>query len=321
MKTLNSWMAVAVMALGASGDSQAAASSRAHTGGRFALDISGSNAGFLHSVDGGWVSAEVVTLRDGGDPVSRKHIANPRYEELSLAVPINPSKPLGEWITGTVDGTFPDHDGKVVDMDMNGTARTTTTFHNALITEIKLPSMDASSKDAAYMTVKLLPEVAQFELGGIAPAPEPAGQKQKNWQAGNFRLTLGGLNCKHVQKIEALTIKQKLTEFRAGDSRDLEIIPAGLEISDLVVTLGLSSAGDWVKWAQAFIVEGKSSDADEKDGKLELLSADSKTVLAEIEFFGLGLRKFQPYLGGAGESARLVKAEMYCEDIRIKFNH
>jgi len=311
------WMAwAAALALG---DAQAADARRSYSGTRYTLEINGADAGGLRTAEGGWISAGVVSMRSGTEPGVMKSLANPKYEEISCQSILNPSKLLGEWITATLEGGVLPREGKVLDLDGNLAVRSALSFRRAFLAEISFPALEAASKETGYLTLKIKPEYADFELGDGTLRAGAGSAKQKLWRNGNFRLKIDGLDCTRVSKIDALVFKQKLSEYRDGGSREVRILPAGLETPDLAVTLSLASAADWVKWAKSFMVEGKQGSAGKKQGTIELLTPDLKNVMAELQFSGLGIRKLQPFLGEEGEAARQIRAEMYFEGLRVKF--
>jgi hypothetical protein len=130
----------------------------------------------------------------------------------------------------------------------------------------------------------------------------------------NFKLTIDGLDCTKVNKIEALVVKQKLNESPIGENRDYQKEPGALEFPNLVVTLSESSAATWYDWFEDFVIRGNSADAQEKNGKLEYLSANLQDVLFTVEFKHVGIFKLEPDNGAqASDNLARLRAEMYVE--------
>jgi len=170
--------------------------------------------------------------------------------------------------------------------------------------------------------VKFAPEYTrvQSKTGGAAAAPIGKGE-QKKWLPSNFRLRIDGLEaaCKAVNKIEALTIKQKVVEDPIGEHRDYQKLPASIEYPNLVITCSEAQADDLYKWHEDFVIGGNNGQDKEKGGTLEYLSANTKDTLFTLTFSGLGIFKLTPEKVEAGsENVRRVKAEMYCEQITFK---
>ena len=194
-------------------------------------------------------------------------------------------------------------------------------FFHGLVSEVGFPALDAGSKDAAKMTVKIKPEYTRWKKGSgqVKVSDYSLGKgHQKKWLPRNFRLNIQGLDCTHVNKIEAITIKQKVVEHAVGEKRDYECEPANLEVPNLVVTFSESHGESWHQWHDNFVIKGKNTQDQEKSGTLELLTEDLGTKLFTLDFHGLGIFKLTPDKVEAGsENIRRIKAEMYCEEIKF----
>ena len=198
-------------------------------------------------------------------------------------------------------------------------------FHQALISEIGLPALDASSKEPARMTLKISPEWTKNKPRKT-PGESIAGRypidprKQKRWMPCNFRLRIDGLEeaCKRVSKIEALTIKQKNVELSVGEHRYNLREPASLEIPNLVITLTEHAGQGFYDWHEKFVLEGHNTPEYEKTGTLEYLDSNMKDILFVCHFHHLGILKLTPDKLGA-EEIRRMKVEMYCESMEWEF--
>lgn len=118
----------------------------------------------------------------------KKHIGNVKYEEVTLQIGL-PSKGVYDWLTGTLGGEHTRKTFWISTLDAQFLEIGRRQFNNALITEVGLPALDASSKDAAYMTIKLAPEsIEKRPASGKAVTLDAS--KQKSWLSSNFRLEL-----------------------------------------------------------------------------------------------------------------------------------
>jgi hypothetical protein len=86
-------------------------------------------------------------------------------------------------------------------------AETAAVFHNALITAISLPGLDASSKDAGYFIIRTSPELVRYEKGDSAVKSSKAGAQQKKWLTSNFEREIAGMPAHGIGKIGAFTIE------------------------------------------------------------------------------------------------------------------
>ena len=292
----------------------AAGAARGFAAGNYAIEIDGLAAGWVMSAEGGQATADVVTEKIGGDGIQKKHIGNVKYEDISITFGVGMGKALYDWVQASFDHKVARKNGAVIAADYNYREQSRLNFFNALITEIGLPALDAASKDAAKMTVKFAPESTQRSPGKGDQLRVVA--KQKAWLVSNFRLGIDGLDCQRVNKVEALTIKQKIVENPVGEGRTY-----GLEIPNLVITLPEASAESFYAWHEDFVIGGNNSDKNEKNGRLDWLTPDGRFSLGTVEFRNLGIFKLTPdKLESGSDGIRRVKAEMYCEDMLFKFN-
>ena len=287
---------------------------RGYVAGKYAIELDGINAGWVNSVEGGHATSDVVTEKLGPDAhIAKKHLANLKYEDLSIAVGAGMSKAFYSWIAASWQANYQRKDGAVETADFQNNLINKLEFFNALITETGMPALDGSSKDAALIDVTFTPELTRLDRK-VSGQLAISALKQKQWLVSNFKLTIDGLDCTKVNKIEALVVKQKLNENPTGETRDYQKEPAALEFPNLVVTLSASSAATWYDWFEDFVIRGNCADAQEKNGKLEYLSANLQDVLFTVEFKHVGIFKLEPDNGAqASDNLARLRAEMYVE--------
>ena len=298
------------------------ADKRAYTAGKYALEVGGIAAGWIQKFSGGSATAEVVTEKLGIDHLARKHLAGVKYEDIVLEVGTGMSKGFYEWIKAAWDGKTVRKDGAVIVADHDFKEQSRKTFYHALITETMLPALDAASKDAAKMTVKLTPESVRTTTGSGKQTSTSGGnaQAQKKWLPSNFKLDIPGLDCTRVNKIGELVVKQKVVENPVGELRDYEKEPAHAEFGNVVVTMAESYADTWYKWFEEFVVKGNCGQDQEKNGSLTYLTPDLKTELFRVTFSNLGIFKLNEEHAEAGsEGIRRVKAELYVEKMDLQY--
>lgn len=301
------------------------ATRRGYTAGRYAVEIGKVTAGWVHSVEGGHATSEVINEKVGPDRIVHKHLAGVKYEDISINCGTGMSKAFYEWVKTSFADKHIRQDGAIHTCDYDGNIVSTLEWRNGLITEIGFPAPDASSKDAANMTIKITPETTRYKNGsGKVDVSKyaPGKGEQRKWVLSNFRLSIQGCEdaCKRVNKIEAIRVKQRIVENPVGELRDYEKEPANLEIPNLVITMAESHADQFYDWHRSFVIDGKNGQSDEKTGQLDYLTPDLGTVLFTLNFHGLGIFKLTPEKVEAGsENIRRVKAEMYCE--YLEFNY
>ena len=286
---------------------------RSYSAGRFALEIDGNVVGFVNSVEGGLAFGDVVK-EVTEDFFFKKHIGNPGFRDIRLEFGADMDKSFYNWIAVALQGQNVSLDGAILGADFNGNIVSRLEFHHALITEVTFPAVDATSKDAAKMSIVLSPEQTVLNRKASGKLTLTGAKAQKRWLPSNFRLSIDGLDTKKVSKIEALTVK--LPRITFGECLHCDNLPPGpikVDFPHVVVTTG-EPADAFYDWFQAFVIEGNSDDSSEKGGSLEYLSSDLKTVLFTLKFRNLGIFELMPVAVDAGGSTvPKLLAAMYCE--------
>jgi len=294
---------------------------------KYGIELQHTIAGFVKEVSGGDAVADVVAEKLGSDHLTKKHLGPVKYEEINFKCGTGMSSQLYEWIKTGFNQTSHSRgreDGAILFADMDNSEVSRLTWTHGLISEFGMPALDASSKDSAMMTVKFHPETTRKTWGGGGKLVFPAdAAKQKKWLPSNFRVRIDGceIGCAKVNKIEALTIKQKVTENAIGEQRDYQKEPTSVEIPNLVLTLAESHADEFYRWHEDFVIKGNNGEEHEKGGTLEYLTPNLQEVLFTLHFYHLGVFKVAPdKVEASAEPIRRLKVEMYCEDIQFGFS-
>ena len=285
---------------------------RTFTASRADLLFGKKDVGALQSVEGGWVSAAVVVSPPAAPPYyGKKHLANARYDDIELELPLGMDPLVYDWINDTWGGLHPRKTGAIQLADGSNTVQRERAFQNALITETTIPACDASSKDLGAITVKLAPEIVRQTKGGgekLGTAP-----KQTRWLLSSFRFAIDGLDATKVVAVGPFTVKQVAQDSSFGETREA-LLTTKLDFGPLPVTIVESAAATWEAWADDFIVNGNNSDPHEKSAVLGLMAADLKTYLAHVDFFNVGIFRYEDApVGMDKEGAKHVIAHLYCE--------
>jgi len=294
---------------------------RAYGSENFQLDLDGLAVGFLNSLEGGAIAAEVIQERLGTHHYVGKHLGPIRYEEVTVTTDLALDRSFYAWIADTWSGKFARRDVTLYRIDSNNHILGLSEFYNALITEVTIPKMDAASKDPAFLTVKFAPEYIRYKKdsgGKLKGSPSKKGQKK--WLPSNFKLTIGDLDCSKVNKVDAFTVKQVTQTAGVGELRDYQMEPTSLEYPNLTIYLAEAAAQTWRDWHEDFVIKGNNGAAQEKSGSLAFYSPNMQDVLGQINFSGVGIFKLSPpgYQAGVDQIRRL-KAELYVESMEFVF--
>ena len=292
---------------------------RSYVAGTFQLKLEGIETGFIKSVDGGAIAAEVIHETVGPTAYVKKHVGPPRYEDFSIEVGLWMARTVYEWIQASLKMNYQRKNGSIVAYDFNLEARSEREFYNALITEVTFPKLDGASKDQCYMNLKFSPEIIRNKKASGKATLPPVRASQEMWLASNFRLEIAGLDCTKVSAIDSFTVKQTAVSDGIGDGRDSLKEPGRIEFPNLSITLAEQSAQTWLDWFEDFVVKGNNGEGNEKTGALVFLSANRQTELGRVNFFNLGIFKLSATKGdAAAEQIRRITAQLYCERMELQ---
>ena len=288
---------------------------RSSAAGRFLLALDGVESGFLKSVAGGAITADVVSAH-GGDYYDEKRLGGVRYEPVTLRLDLSLAHAVYDWIAATWTGKAQRHDASIVAVSAQLKAISERTFSRALLTEATIPAADAAAKEAAFLAVKLAPEAVRTAKGSGAAVKAPVS-KQKAFLPSNFKLAIDKLDCSKVSKIDSFTVKQTTAPEAGGDVRVARRAPSRVEFPNLRISLAESSAQTWNAWFEDFVVNGDNDSTKERNGTLSFLTPDHTSALLEIKLFNLGIFRLAAEAAGAEHIARL-QADLYCERMELK---
>jgi tail tube protein gp19 len=284
-----------------------------------ALELNGVHVGLLNAAMGGEAYGDVIEETVGPDLVVRKHIAGVRYSDIEIECGAGMTNDAYTWIADMLGRKTPRKSGAVVALDYAGTEQRRLAFTHALITEVGFPALDAASKDAAHIAVKITPDEAQRATGPGAKTSVSLvrGTQKKQWLRSNFRLTIDGLDCTRVNRIESLVVRQAVEESPVGEQRISTQQPSAIDIGDLVLTLPESHAQDWYAWHHDFVVQGNVGALFERTGKLQFLAPNLQDVVFELAFKGLGIHRLaaERQQEATVQEISRVRASMYCEEL------
>jgi len=290
---------------------------RSQGAGRFFLSLDGAKTGYVKSVEGGGIKADVVV--ESGTAFAKKHLGPTRVEPVELEVDFVMGKGLLDWIAASWSGKPARRSGAIVESDLNLLARSERRFENALITETTIPALDAAAKEQAFLKLRFQPEQVSHKKGDGTKLSPPQKPPQKAFLPSNFRLELSGLDCSKVSRIDAFTVTQKLSRDDVGERREVEREPASLEIPNLRVTLAESAAQTWLDWFDDFVVKGNCADDREKTGTIVFLSPNRQEELGRVTLQNVGIFSLsEPRADSAAETVKRLVADLYVERMALR---
>jgi hypothetical protein len=294
--------------------------SRASATGHFELTIDGSSVpSYLKSIDGGWVKAGVIDEPIGVDLNRIKHTTVRDVEAISAEFGLAGSTDILKWIKSSWKKEWSRRNGHIVHADFDQKSVVEQWYYDALITETTFPTVDGSSKEAAFLKVKFQPERIEIKPGDKKKLQGNIGTKQKTWQTAGFRLRIDGVDVSSTRKIDSFTIKQGVKKVGVGNMRFQELEPTKLEFPGITGHIAHSHATALVKWHNEFLVKKSTDLSAERNGVLEFLAANKSTVLFSLKLSNVGLSSLSiPKSDGNQEALRMCKFELYVGSMDIE---
>ncbi len=289
-----------------------------YVAGRFLLELEGKSGGFVKSVAGGFASGNVVEEPDSPDYYFKKHLELPvEYSRISIEVGPVLDPALSQWVRDTLDGKFTRHNGAIVALDYQSKVLRRIDFSNAQITQVVFPRLDARDKTPLSLKVEISPGAAFVTLGGGTYPAGGSGSPKKSTSGSSFRLQIKGLTASQVSLVEELVVDIPLAPPPDAACYICEVKPPRISFPRLEIVVAESSATDWFKWHESFVISGQNGDSDEKSGTLDLLDATLSPLLT-LSFSGLGIVTVanEPATSSQ-ELLPRVRASMYVETIAL----
>lgn len=265
----------------------------------------------VRDVTGGNAVGQVVTSQKSADGSQQKHLGSITYEPVTFSIP---AAEAGKLLQDLLSAKVSQFSGSVTAADFNWQAVRTTTFNGAVPTRIALPTLDASSKDAAFIQVELTAGETHVSEGDKSDMRGAVSAKQKSSLVSAFRAELDGLPSNRISKIEGIAVQRKIAGANMGARRDYQVQPAELDISDLTVTFSQVDAKQWQQWFDDFVVKGDNGPDREKTLTVELLAPDMKQSLLILRAKGVGIYALRPAATSPGtEGIARMEAKLYVE--------
>lgn len=272
---------------------------------KFFLLLDGSPALSVKSVDGGNATCTPIVRGQRTDKYPDKVPGSVRYEEAVITLPVSTmSIPLWDWVNA-FSSPAPNAAKRVTVLtaDYSYKEQTRRVFDDAVVVGVEFPALDATlSKDVLNLKLLLAPTRTKTEppVTGGKIAIDAIGNN-KPLMAGNFRMTVDGLPASHVTRVEPIVIKRT--------SKNLP------DYSTLALTITGSDADAWIQWEKQ-AVEGQGT---ERNGKLELLSANLSDVQVTVRLEGLGfIRLFQEKVDPSGGGLPQTRVDLYVEKVTFE---
>jgi len=273
----------------------------------------------VNKIEGGTPVADIVTIQTGDGRMPHKTIGGLKYEDIKFELGVSMGGGMLDWVNSFLQNKHMRKQGFVTFGDFDKKARGYMDFRDALLTSFALPACDAAGKDSGKISITMAVEETIKRAGDNADLKGAMNTKQKSFVTNNFKLTIGDLPCKRVNKIDAISATCKVQEDQVGEVRIQTKEPTVTDWSNLKVTLSAADEKMWNEWFDDFCIKGNNGDDKELSGSLEWLDPSTKATIATLEMQHIGIFKLSnDAAAGGGDAIRRITAEMYFETATFK---
>ncbi len=291
---------------------------RSFTGGNFQFTLDGSDdTGYVKSISGGYLKGEVASEQTGPSALQFRHVATVDIEPITVELGMALSYRMIDWIRDSWNRRYSRRSGHVGHGDFDQNAFLEQHFADALLIETTFPTLDATSKEPLYMSAKILPETLEVKPGS-GRLQGLISSKQKLWVANSFGVSIDGIDCNGVNKVDSFTIKQKHKKFHYGSARLAQVEPTGIEFPSLVLYVSLARAKPFFDWHNDYVVRGRRDTDMEKTGAIVYRGPNGDDLLT-LSLSGVGITAVSVEKSEANsDKIKMAKIELFVESMEIE---
>ena len=296
----------------------------AYSAGHFEVTIAGVRTLYVKSVDGGWPKQDLVDDPTGASGTRIQSGGKWDIDPITLDLGLSGTKEILKWIQSSWRNDPSERDGEIVHANFDKKKTLSHEFRGALIQETTFPTLDGSSRESAFLKVKIQPHlvITKRETGAI-DSGNTTGKMQKSWNSSHFRLRIDGLDELKVNKIESFTIKQTINKYWVGVDKYPTLTPMNIKFPTLVCTTAEAYAGqihDWFNTNAKNGYAGKTEKDVQKSGSLEFLSSTGN-VLFRIILKKMKIIKYSVVASTANEEkVKRAKFELAVSEMDLDDN-
>jgi hypothetical protein len=282
--------------------------------GQYELVIDGMPAiGHCKSIEGGLPKGNTIEEQVGTHLEYMKHISTVEIEPMTMELGMQDAVPVLEWIQASWRREYGRRSGMIRHANYDHKESFQHHFHEALLSEVTFPGLDAAGKEGAYLKIKMQPEEVEIAAGDNS---QFSGQgfrmeRQKLWNTSCFRLKLDGLDTERVAKIDSFTVKQGIKPVHCGERRFPEWEPTKITFPDLSVHMTMEYAQDIINWYEEFIIKGMRDPDHEKTGAIEFLAPNKQDLVFRIKLAQVGIKSLSINKSEKQDQVKRVKFDLY----------
>ena len=290
--------------------------------GYYGLQLDGFDCGIIPKIEYGGTEGVVSEIPQAFDYYKSKQIAQVKYNEITAQLGLSMSENLRAWVQSSLDMNYQRKSGEVQFADFKRKVCEILEFKDALPSGITFPALDASAKDASFMTLKIKPWITRRKKGGGETVENKFDPNQKAFHNSDFQVTIDGTDkaCSKINKVDAIEIKQTFVRDEVGFERDNFDEPGAITYPNLKFTTSTAVADEWEDWFQSFVIDGVNTADVHKTASIHYLNRTRQKQLCTLDIQGLGIFKISRTAAENNkDDISRTTIECYCEKITAKF--
>jgi hypothetical protein len=256
-----------------------------------AIELNGLFAGLARNLQMPGYRVEQVVVPSGPGNAARLG-ANISISTMAARIDLGEPGPLLEWAVSLARGNPLATDGAALVLDANRKVQRRVQWSEGLITELKLPVLDASSKLGFSLDLTWQPSSVSYAKPGGERLALPT-VKRKPILTSNFRLVGLPFDASFITKITLPTVTAKLVTEQTGQQRLPSRHYSLIDLGELRLEFAARSSDEALAWVQKLVADGRIADSEYLTLQVELLDASLKTVLASVTLAGCGLLRYE----------------------------
>lgn len=153
-------------------------------------------------------------------------------------------------------------------------------LNKAYISEVVFPKLDRTSKESAYLSIKIatdeeivrkIPGRTTYQPITIASTKNSdTANVPKKWSVSNFRIKIGDLPCDRVSKVDSVTWKQSNSKDEVGSFRQPKTEQTRTGTQNINITLPMKDWNAWENWMNSSLLAKKEI----KKASISVMSPD-----------------------------------------------
>ena len=263
---------------------------RPSTAGSPAIELNGLLAGLARSLQMPGYLVEQVVVPSGPGKAARL-AANVSISAMAARIDLGEPGPLLEWALSLPRGNPLATDGAALVLDADRKVQRRVEWSDGLITELKLPVLDANSKLGFSLDLAWQPSSVRYAKPSGARLVVPVTQRKAVLLC-NFRVQGLPFDASFITQVALPTVTAKLATEQTGQQRLTSRHYSVIDLGELRLEFAARSRDEALAWVQKLVADGRIADSEYLTLQVELLDASLKAVLATVTLAGCGLLRF-----------------------------